>query len=255
MAINIVSKSVNTIKRRDPVTGREFFVTQVCFTLENTETNKEVVEIDIKARAKRAKDEVRKVIDVVCRRNNVTIDPRKNLPLGSCNGYKEICCDVPDNIAASVERLGGDYVVAVGRTRGSDGDVSDTIDIAPISLPTRVSIISGQRLRYSDLVGVGFEEAEELTFDFACDLPPGWQLRFMDSPPASDYPAAILFDVEARPGAYEGETATLIVRTYMQGREDVRLMVEESSFQFTVGSQPACCVCGSDSDQSALNSA
>ncbi|MEW6211437.1 MAG: hypothetical protein AB1631_23935 [Acidobacteriota bacterium] len=255
MAINIVSKSVKTIKQRDPKTGREFFVTQVCFALENTETTKEVVEIDIKARAKRSKFEARKVIGVVCRRNNVTIDPRKNLPLGSCNGYKEICCDVPDDIAADVENFGGDYVVAVGRTRGSDGDVSDTITTAPVSLPTRVSMISGQRLRYSDLVGVGFEETGELTFDFACDFPPGWQLRFMDSTPANDYPTAVLFEVDARPGAYEGEMATLIVRTYMQGREDVQLMVEESSFQFIVGSQPACCACGGDGDQSVLNSA
>jgi hypothetical protein len=185
----------------------------------------------------------------------VTIDPRRNLSLGSCNGYKEICCDVPDNIAADVENFGGDYLVAVGRTRGSDGDVSDTITTAPISLPTRVSMISGQRLRYSDLVGVGFEDAEELTFDFACDLPPGWQLRFMDSPPASDYPAAVFFEVEARPGAYEGERATLIARTYMQGPEEAPLMVEESSFQFIVSSQSACCACGHDSDQSVSNSA
>ncbi len=255
MAINISSKSVETTKRRDPVTGRVFFVTQVCVEFENTETTTEVVEIDIKARAKRSKFEARKVIDVVCRKNNVTIDPRKNLPLGFCNGYKKICCDVPDNIAADVENFGGDYVVVVGRTRGGDGDVSDIITTAPISLPTRVSIGPGQRLRYSDIVGVGLEEVEELAFDFACDLPPGWQLRFMDSPPANDYPAAILFEVEARPGAYEGEMATLIVRTYRQGREDVRLMVEESSFQFAVGSQPACCVCSGDQDQSASNSA
>jgi hypothetical protein len=137
-------------------------------------------------------------------------------------------------------------VVTAGGKRDGSGDLTDTIDVESASLPTRVSMVPGQRLRYSDILGIGFENAEGLSFDAASDLPPGWCLEFADKLSTYGEAGFMPFQVEARPGALEGETATLVLRAFMTRPDDSRLLIEESVFQFTVGSQPVCCSCQDD---------
>lgn len=249
MNIKIGKARVSDVTRTNPITKKDFKVTQVCVTIENTGSAKETLEIDIKARARKY-GSTRKVFEVVCRKKKVTVGPRIDLGQVSANGYLLVCCDVPNAVAATVFNFGGDYIVAVGRKRGTDGDVSDIITTKPIALPTRVSMESGSRLRYSDVVGTGFEDAAGFTFEVAADLPTGWRFEFPDPMPMHDNPGFVPFNIEARPGAIEGETATLVLRTFMPGPEDSPLLIEEGNFQFTVGKTPDCCACGCDTTDS-----
>lgn len=250
MSVKIESVTTKIVKRTIKGLKKPKEVRVVCIVLSNDGNKAETVEIDVNARGNTVKRTTLQIFATFCRQKKIKVGPKKDDGPIPMNGSKEVCCDVPGDIASDLELLGGDFLVTVGGKRDKDGDV-EVGDLKTLPFPKTVKTESGSKIRYSQIVGVGAKDSDKLTFEGAYDFPPGWDVKFDRELPKGDYPGIITFEVESRPGADDGETARLVLKTMKETEEGLQV-IEDNVLDFVVGSssnEGSCCCKDPDESQ------
>lgn len=253
MALKLGTPQVRSRERIDRDSGKTTTVYTICVTVENDDETADAetgVSIYYQDRSTAHGTPPGAAVSTICTKTvrvpkrRVIRDAAGNVII-EANGSIEVCCELPGQPAN-----GQEFVAVGGTTRDSDGDVkhggagnfySPTLTY---ERPRRVAVRPGQRLQYSSLLGVGFDQTELLGLGGALEVPPGWSIDFPAALSKGPYPVAFEFSVQVRPGAAAGEGAKLILRSFLPGEGGTRIQCEETMVHFVVEPELPCSSCG-----------